>query len=74
VPSAEVLLIGRITGAALLTIAIIAWCARSENHGKTRFGLLTGLLFYDGAAAALLAYAGSTLSMAGVASQVCSSR
>jgi hypothetical protein len=66
-PSAEVLLISRITGAALLTIAITAWCARSENHGKAQLGLLTGLLFYDGAAAALLAYAGSVLSMAGMA-------
>jgi hypothetical protein len=67
VSSAEVLLIGRIAGAALPTIAITAWCARSENQSKAQFGLLTGLLFYDGAAMALLAYAGCALSMVGVA-------
>lgn len=64
--SPEMLLIGRIAGAALLTLSIASWFARSDGHDRAQTGLLIALLFYDAAAAALLAYAGSALDKAGI--------
>ena len=61
----EALLIGRVTGAALLAIGVASWLARGDRQGPAQLGVLTGVLIYDGAAAALLAYAGLVLSMAG---------
>src|SRR5262249_37501075 len=63
----EALVLGRITGAALLALGVACWLARNDHGRPAQLGLLTGVLLYDLAAAALLAYAGLVLSMAGVA-------
>jgi hypothetical protein len=61
----EALLVGRVTGAALLALGVASWLARGDGHGHAQLGVLTGILLYDGAAAALLGYAGLATSMVG---------
>ena len=63
----EAIFVGRLAGAALLAIGVACWIARNELGCPTQLGLLAGVLLYDVAAAALLAYAGLGLSMVGVA-------
>ena len=58
----------RVAGAALLAIGATCWPARNDLRGPAQLGLLSGVLIYDLAAAALLAYAGLFLDMAGIAS------
>jgi hypothetical protein len=67
VPAPEALLVGRVAGAALLALGVASWLARRDIHGPAQTGLLTGVLIYDGAAAAVLGYAGLVLSMVGIA-------
>lgn len=57
----------RIGGAALLAIGVACWLARKDPGRHTQQGLLTGVLIYDIAAAALLAYVGLYLDMVGIA-------
>jgi hypothetical protein len=63
----EALFVGRVAGAALLAIGVACWLARNEPVSPAQRGLLTGVLIYDAAVAALLSYAGLVLSMVGVA-------
>ncbi|MBI3407224.1 MAG: hypothetical protein HY040_02565 [Planctomycetes bacterium] len=63
----ESLLVGRVAGAALSAIGVASWRARNDNRSAARLGLLTGILFYNIAATALLGYAGMVLMMAGIA-------
>ena len=63
----ETLLVARVAGAALLALGAASWVARNGEPSAAQFGLLFGLLIYDGAAAALLAYAGLGLGMVGIA-------
>jgi predicted anti-sigma-YlaC factor YlaD len=65
--SSEALLVGRIAGAALVAIGIACWFAKHDLGGAAQRGLLIGILAYDVIAAALLAYAGLSLDMHGVA-------
>jgi hypothetical protein len=51
----------------LFAFGLVCWPARSERRSGTRLGPLTGILTYDVAAAGLLAYAGWSLGLAGVA-------
>lgn len=67
VTAPEALLVGRLAGAALLSLGVASWLARADQEGPALSGLMTGILIYDGAAAALLGYAGFGLRMAGVA-------
>lgn len=64
-PSSDVLVIGRIAGAALLAIGIACWFAKVDQGSSAQRGLLLGMLTYDTAAAVLLAYAGLSLEMQG---------
>jgi hypothetical protein len=57
----------RILGIALLAIGVACWLARNDGGGPALLGLLTGVLIYDGGAAALLAYAGLAWGMVGLA-------
>ena len=66
-PAPEAGFVGRVAGAALLAIGTASWLARKETGSPAGRGLLTAVLIYDAAAAALLAYAGSGLGMVGVA-------
>jgi hypothetical protein len=59
--------VGRIAGGALLAIGVASWLARNDVQSAAQFGLLVGILIYDAAAAALLAYASLGLGMAGIA-------
>jgi hypothetical protein len=67
VAAPETLLVGRIAGAALLALGVACWAGRSDGRSATHRGLLTGVLIYDVAAAAILAYAGLASGLAGVA-------
>jgi hypothetical protein len=62
-PSTEAVLIGRLAGAALLSIGLTCWLGRNDRQ----LGVLVGVLIYDVAAAALLVYAEVGLGMAGLA-------
>jgi hypothetical protein len=62
----EALVVGRVAGGALVAIGVACWLARNDR-GPAQRGVLTGVLIYDVTAAALLAYSGSSLGMAGVA-------
>ena len=59
--------IGRVAGAALLAIGVACWPARNDAGSPARLRLLSGVLIYDLAAAALLAHAGLFMKMAGIA-------
>jgi hypothetical protein len=65
--SPEVNICARIAGAALLAIGVACWLGRSDKQSAAQHGLLVGVLIYDVAAAALLAYAGLGFSMVGLA-------
>jgi hypothetical protein len=56
--------VGRVAGAALLSLGIASWLERS---GPAPGGLIAGLLVYNASVASLLVYAGLGLDMAGVA-------
>jgi hypothetical protein len=62
--SPETIFVARITGAALFAFGITCWFAPNDQDRRARLGLLSAVLIYDLAAAALLAYAGFVLSMA----------
>lgn len=64
-PEAEV--IARLAGGALLAIGVTCLLARNDQPSSAQLGVLTGVLIYDVVAAALLAYVGSVLGMAGIA-------
>ena len=64
--SAEVIVIGRITGAALLALGVICWIGRSDSLGSAALGLIFGVIIYDVSAAAILAYSGLFLHLAGL--------
>ena len=63
----EISLVARLAGAALLAIGVASWLTRASADDSAQVGLLVGLLIYDVAAAALLAYAGLMLGMVGIA-------
>jgi hypothetical protein len=65
--SREVIVVGRITGAALLAIGVACWLGRNDHNGPAQKGLLLGVLIYDLAAAGILTYAGWVLGLAGIA-------
>lgn len=66
-PSPEALIVGRVGGAGLLAIGIACWLACNDRDTRTQDGLLCGMLIYNVCVCAVLAYARSMLSMAGVA-------
>jgi hypothetical protein len=61
------MIVARIAGAALLAIGVACWFARNDGGSPSQLGLLAGMLIYDVAAAALLAYAGLVFSLVGIA-------
>ena len=66
-PSPEANLLARITGAALLAIGVTCWLGRRDKDDPARLGLITGVLLYDVAAAAILAHAGLFTGLVGIA-------
>lgn len=64
--SPESMLIGRVGGAALLSIGLSCWLERNRDPGAPAVGLVAGLLVYNAAAIALFAYAALVSKMAGI--------
>lgn len=62
----ETLLVARVAGSALLAIAVTSGMARSDSGSPALRAVLTGILLYDVAVAAVLAYAASGLQHGGV--------
>ena len=58
--------IGRVLGAALISLGMACWFAHDEAQGRTEKGLVAALLLYNIAAASLLGYARFGLGLPGV--------
>ena len=65
IQTATGLLIGRITGAALLSLGMACWFARHDGQSCAARGLLGAMLLYNTAASVLFLYAGLGLGLTG---------
>jgi hypothetical protein len=60
------LIVGRIAGAALLSLGVACWLARNDRASRALRGLVAAMLLYNSVAAAVLAGAGAGMGLAGV--------
>jgi Kef-type K+ transport system membrane component KefB len=58
--------VGRVAGAALLSLGVACWQARNDEQSRAGKGLIAAILLYNTAAVALLAYAGLGSGLVGV--------
>jgi hypothetical protein len=63
----EMLLIGRLAGAGVISLGVASWATRRDTRTPAQVGLLAGLLTYNALAALLLTFAGAGLKMVGIA-------
>lgn len=61
------LIVARVGGAGLFALGVACWIARNDTKSRAARGIVAAMLFYDIAAAALLAFAGLGLQLYGVA-------
>ena len=64
--SPESMFVGRVGGAALLSIGLSCWLERNPDPGASAIGLVAGLLVYNAAAIVLFAYAALVGKMNGI--------
>ncbi len=60
------LMVGRITGAALLSLGLACWLARDDEQSRAATGLIAAMLLYNTAVAAALVYAGIGMGLFGI--------
>ena len=60
------LVVARIGGAALLSLGVACWLARNDGRRRAASGLGAAMLWYNSAAVAVVAYAGTGLRLAGI--------
>lgn len=65
-PEQDVLLVSRVAGTALIAIAVTSGMARADAGSPALRAILSGILIYDLAVAAVLAYGGIGLHMNGI--------
>src|SRR4051812_13440187 len=66
-PAHEALMVARVGGAGLLALGVACWLARNDDGSSAKHGLLWAMLVYNVGVCAVLAFAGLTSSMTGVA-------
>ena len=60
------LVVARIAAAALISLGVACWLARDDAQNRATKGLVSALLFYNVAVAAVLVYAGTALGLSGI--------
>ena len=60
------LMVGRLTGAALITLGVACWSARLDVESRATAGLVAAMFLYNLAALVILASAGAGLRLVGV--------
>jgi len=63
----DMVLIGRLAGAGVISIGVACWPARRDTRSPAQRGMLAGLLTYNVLAALVLMIAGAELRMVGIA-------
>jgi Kef-type K+ transport system membrane component KefB len=66
-PTPESTFIARVAGAVLLFLGVACWQKRKDDRSREATAVIAAMLLYNILVAALLAYAGAKLEMAGVA-------
>ena len=64
--SSAALAVGRVGGAALLSLGTVCWFASRDPHSRAASGVVAAMLFYNVVAAAILTYARLVAGLTGI--------